>query len=503
MDFSRLTKSALIYSTPIVRVYKGTYESTPVVIKELYLASAHVVEIAAREFRIQQSLDHPNICKAYGCYAGEDGHSLTLVLEALEFDLAREITNRRTNAYPWQEADLWTYFLQLVTTFAYAQEMGICHRDIKPHNIFVTFDKHLKVGDFGTAKVLKEALTSTVVGTPVYASPELRYSFESGATVSYDAYRSDVYSLGLTFLCMIQLSDSPLGKNGKGVGEVIEGLEVSEEMKVLLRYMLQSEIRPDFLELRQYLYSLYHYSPDSQTIEPGNPSVQQISPEMLQALEQRLNSEEDRETALIELLVTPGVAVTWTGVLTCHACWRPYPLVLEEPGYENYLWFCSEECCAAYYQNRAETVPSQIPEMIEVVEGVERITLEEKAQCNKGEEAKETRVPLSNAESASESPNPPDIREFTPKPQRKALNILKKYPPKSTDPQKPSLIPPAPIKSPLKQSKSSFKKAGNSNNPQSKAKIPPSQNRSSALSSTAPAFQVNGKSCVKPRKSPF
>lgn len=493
MDFSRLVKSALLYSTPLVRVYKGTYESTPVVIKELYLASAHIVEIAAQEFRIQQSLNHPNICKAYGCYVGEDGHSLTLVLEALEFDLAREITNRRTNSYPWQEADLWTYFLQLVTTFAYAQEMGICHRDIKPQNIFVAFDKQFKVGDFGTAKVLKEAMTSTVVGTFVYASPELRHSFESGAAVSYDAYRSDVYSLGLTFLCMIQLADSPLGKDGKGVGEVIEALRVSEEMKVLLRYMLQSEVRPDFLELRQYLYSLYHYSPDPQTIEPSNPPVQQISPEMLLALEQRLNSEEERELALAELLATSGVGIAWTGALTCHMCWKPYPLVLGEYSNEHSFWFCSDECCAIYYQNSAEAVPPQIPEIIEAVGDMGRLTLEEKV-LGDNEEAKEIREPLISTESASVLLNPQDIRESNTKSQRKAIDIRKKQPTKSSDPQQSPRIPSASIKSPSNQAKPPSKKAGS--NPQPKPKTQPLQNRS-------PAFQVQGKSCAQPRTSPF
>src|SRR6516225_9883884 len=67
----------------------------------------------------------------------------------------------------------------------------IQHLDIKPQNLFLVFN-HVKVGDFGLAKLL-EGLRATVTGgvTPVYAAPE---TFE-GWVSRY----SDQYSLAIVF----------------------------------------------------------------------------------------------------------------------------------------------------------------------------------------------------------------------------------------------------------------------------------------------------------------
>jgi len=484
MDFSLLAKSVLIYSAPLVRVYKGTYESSPVVIKELFLPSQQAIEAAAEEFRIQQGLSHPNICKAYGCYAGTDGHSLTFVLEALEIDLAREIANRRNNAYPWQEAELWTYFVQLVTVFAYAQEAGVCHRDIKPQNIFVTSDKQLKVGDFGAAKVLEAAMTTTVVGTPVYASPELQFSFKSGQKVCYDPYRSDVYSLGLTFLCMVQLTERPLGKSGERVEGVVAGLAVSEGMKGLLGYMLQGEMRPDFLELRQYLYSLYNYSADAQL-------TPQLSPDAIQALEHRLNSDQHWENALIELLSLP-VLTTWSGecLFPCFGCSQMYSLRWLEVTSESQVCFCSSVCYENYYQRLAEENAPRTVDNVPLEEiGSET---EDPKLLLPTEEVKESGInPLPNPVSALSNPLPAEQPKSVKKTNRPPISIRDKPPPKSQLPQK-SLPSSTPAQKPI------------SNPPvKPQSRKPPPKSTPSPTAAPGPVFQVTGKSCAHPLKSPF
>ena len=89
-------------------------------------------------------------------------------------------------------------------------EQGIVHRDLKPDNLFVIPDQHdsgrerIKVLDFGIAKLQQGSVadsvktrTGTLMGTPIYMSPE-----QCRGTRTVD-HRSDIYSLGVIFYEML------------------------------------------------------------------------------------------------------------------------------------------------------------------------------------------------------------------------------------------------------------------------------------------------------------
>lgn len=88
--------------------------------------------------------------------------------------------------------------------------VGLVHRDLKPHNILLSWDGAIKVGDFGAAIMRREVspiqgpAVRTVCGTPSYMSPEqIRGRSVDG--------RSDLFALALVVSAMV-LGENPLGR---------------------------------------------------------------------------------------------------------------------------------------------------------------------------------------------------------------------------------------------------------------------------------------------------
>lgn len=73
---------------------------------------------------------------------------------------------------------LKTLWLQLAEALEQAHAAGVVHRDLKPGNLFLTYDRkgnpQLRIVDFGIAKLMEEGVqrTATQIGSPAYAAPE-------------------------------------------------------------------------------------------------------------------------------------------------------------------------------------------------------------------------------------------------------------------------------------------------------------------------------------------
>jgi len=135
-----------------------------------------------REAEVLASLNHPHIAAIYDLQ--EIGGARFLVLELVEGEtLAARLMHGRI---PFSDA--LDIARQIVDALEAAHEKGIVHRDLKPSNIHVRPDGHVKVLDFGLAKILEQVstphdaadsptMTGTVagrqlIGTAAYMSPE-------------------------------------------------------------------------------------------------------------------------------------------------------------------------------------------------------------------------------------------------------------------------------------------------------------------------------------------
>src|SRR5919197_3611187 len=145
------------------------------------------VERFRREAKNAAGLSHQNIVSIYD--RGEAEGTYYIAMEYLEGRTLKELILSRGPAPVTVAVD---YARQILSALRFAHRNGIVHRDIKPHNVLVDDEGHLKVTDFGIARAGASQMTEegSIIGTAQYLSPEQA----RGTQVDQ---RSDLYSLGI------------------------------------------------------------------------------------------------------------------------------------------------------------------------------------------------------------------------------------------------------------------------------------------------------------------
>ena len=141
-----------------------------------------------QEAKAAGCLNHPNIVTIHDL--GESGDVAYIAMELLE---GRELHNDVDDMPRMPVEKVLNIAIQVAEGLAFAHEHGIVHRDIKPSNIMVLNDNHVKIADFGIAKMDSDLMltrTGMIIGSPLYMSPEQIMSS------SIDA-RSDIFSFGI------------------------------------------------------------------------------------------------------------------------------------------------------------------------------------------------------------------------------------------------------------------------------------------------------------------
>ncbi len=153
-----------------------------------------------QEARATAALNHPNILALYDI--GRSDHGPFLVTELLEGETLRAALDR--GAMPARRA--LDTAAQVARGLAAAHERGIVHRDIKPDNLFVSADGHVKILDFGLVKLAEPAAAlaaaadlpttpppttpGVVLGTVGYMAPEQVLGRAAD-------HRADIFALGV------------------------------------------------------------------------------------------------------------------------------------------------------------------------------------------------------------------------------------------------------------------------------------------------------------------
>jgi serine/threonine-protein kinase len=160
-----------------------------------------------REAKAVASLSHPNILAIHDY--GREGDVSYAVMELLEGETLRE----RLSEGPLPMSEAQEIAVQIASGLVAAHEKGIIHRDLKPGNVFITGAGHVKILDFGLARIIPqgplagarpsavatEALQThpgTALGTVGYMAPEQARGLPADA-------RSDIFAFGVIFYEML------------------------------------------------------------------------------------------------------------------------------------------------------------------------------------------------------------------------------------------------------------------------------------------------------------
>jgi serine/threonine-protein kinase len=155
--------------------------------RELLADSRHI-ERFLREVRVAGAIDSPHVVRVLGASTPSDPMPFLAMEKLAGQTLSKLLRDGRSLA----DASVASLVDQIGSVLELARAAGIVHRDIKPQNLFLTYDSVWKVLDFGVALLAQTTGTLTrgaAIGTPAYMAPEQA----RGETVDH---RADLYAFG-------------------------------------------------------------------------------------------------------------------------------------------------------------------------------------------------------------------------------------------------------------------------------------------------------------------
>ena len=222
--------------------------------KKLIADSLLALKYLIKEFDLIHDVVHPNILNIYGmnikCF-DVNTFSLCVLMDLGINDWDVEINEHLDENKYYTEEELISILKQLISACLYLQrDRKIAHRDIKPENVLIFENNIYKLGDFGEAKGnTVNSQLNTLRGTDIYMSPILYKGLKlSKEDVVHNLYKSDVFSLGYSFLYAVSLNHDIINE--------IRDLEDPEKIKNFLYKMMKPRYSDNFIDLILQMISL-------------------------------------------------------------------------------------------------------------------------------------------------------------------------------------------------------------------------------------------------------
>jgi serine/threonine protein kinase len=146
-----------------------------------------------REVRAVAKVNHANIVQVYDF--GSEGELNYIVMEYIQ---GKELKDAFDSQQRFDLQAIFRIMGELLEALYFAHQAGVIHRDVKPANVMIDTKGHVKLADFGVARVNdpdaegEKTRIGAVIGTPAYMSPEQ----SQGQPIDH---RTDLFSAGVLF----------------------------------------------------------------------------------------------------------------------------------------------------------------------------------------------------------------------------------------------------------------------------------------------------------------
>jgi serine/threonine protein kinase len=161
--------------------------------------AANFAERFQREAHAMARFSHPGIVAVYDAGATTDG----LFYFIMEYIEGTDVQKMVRVQGPLSAEQALAITMNVCDALAYAHKRGVIHRDIKPSNIMVDTEGHVKVADFGLAKLANDDSAALItgshvsMGTPDFMAPEALYG------IGKVDHRADLYAVGVMLYQML------------------------------------------------------------------------------------------------------------------------------------------------------------------------------------------------------------------------------------------------------------------------------------------------------------
>ena len=159
------------------------------------------MEDIRENFQLVSRLAHPNIAIYKQLEKDNSNGNYYLIMECVEGDDLRHWIRRKRKDGPLTITSILPVIHQVAIALDYAHEQKIIHRDIKPGNIMIDSEGHVKILDFGLAAQIHTSMTRVSMayhgtsGTAPYMAPEQWEGYEQGAAADQYALAVMTYEI--------------------------------------------------------------------------------------------------------------------------------------------------------------------------------------------------------------------------------------------------------------------------------------------------------------------